>query len=149
MQTLMDKEKNRLLKRFHTLLGKTGGNTKAKKEAILESFGVESSKDLDAHELLEICNALDKALKPKLAKSDKLRKRLIAAIAGYLKAMNRESNIKIIKAIACRAAEVDDFNKIPPERLRSLYNAFTKKQKDLSFVDEITKDELNFKIAMN
>lgn len=149
MLTIMDKEKNRYLKRFHTLLSKVDGDKDMLKETILYSFGVESSKELNAHELLEACAALEGELSPRTADYDKWRKRLIAAIGGWLKAMNKESNIDLIKAIACRAAGVDNFNRIPIERLRSLYHAFTNKQKDLRFVAGVTRDELDFLIAMN
>lgn len=149
MQTIMDKEKNRLLKRFHALLGQLGGDVSMKKEAILESYGVKSSRDLNAHELLEACAVLERETNPKIAKSDQLRKRLIASIGGWLKAMNHESNIDIIKSIACRAAGVRNFNLITDERLQSLYSAFNKKQKDIAFVDDLTNNELDFLISMN
>lgn len=145
----MDKEKNRYLKRFHTLLGKSGGNVKAKKEAILAGFGVGSSRELDAHQLLEACAAIERYMNPELARLDKQRKQLIAAIGGWLKAMNKDSNIDLIKAIACRAAETDNFNSITPERLRSLYYAFGKKQKDLAFVKNITHEEVDYLTSMN
>lgn len=145
----MDKEKNRLLKLFHTLLSKTAGDVKANKQAILESFGVESSRDLDTHELLEACAALEREINPQMAKTDKYRKRLIAAIFGWLRAMNYTHNIKMVKAIACHAAGVKDFNLITDARLCSLYNAFTQKQKDLTFVGNMTKEELNRLTSMN
>lgn len=149
MLTIMDKEKNRYLKRFHTLLSKVEGDKKIIKETILDSFGVESSRDLDAHELLEACAALEGEISPRTADYDQWRKRLIASIGGWLKALNREGNIDIIKGIACRAAGVDSFNRIPIERLRSLYYAFSKKQKDLKFVDDITREELDFLATLN
>ena len=149
MQTIMDKEKNRLLKRFHALLGRSGGDVAAKKEAILDSYGVESSRDMDAHQLLEACASIERGLNPSLAKTDRLRKRLLASIGGWLRAMGKNENIELIKAIACRAANVNDFNKISDERLQSLYYAFRKKQSDLTFVDNLTRQELDYLISMN
>lgn len=149
MQTIMDKEKNRYLKRFHTLLSKVNGDKAIIKETILESFGVQSSRDLDAHELLEACAALEGELSPRSADTNRARKRLIASIGGWLRAMNNDSNIDIIKAIACRAAGVDNFNRIPIERLLSLYYAFKNKQKDLKFVEKMTTDELDFLLSCN
>ena len=148
-QTIMDKEKNRYLKRFHTLLGQTGGNTAAKKEAILAGFGVDSSRDLNAHELLKACAALELELNPELAEMDKWRKRVIASIGGWLKLMQKTGNIGLIKAIACQAAGVSSFNRIPMERLRSIYYAFNNKQKDMEFANAITVDEINLKIGAN
>ena len=145
----MDKEKNRYLKRFHTLLGRVDGDKNFIKETILDSFGVTSSRDLNAHELLEACAAIEGELSPRTADYDKWRKRLIAAVGGWMKAMNKEGNIDVIKAIACRAARVDNFNRIPIERLRSLYYAFNEKRKDLRFVDGITSEELDSLSGLN
>lgn len=146
--TFKDKQVNGLLKKFHTLLGKTGGGAIAK-EAILSGYGVASSRDLSAAQLIEICDALDKALRPELAELDRLRKRLMAAIGGWLRAMSIPSNSAKIKAIACRAAKRGDFNDIPTEQLRSLYAAFGKKQKDLRAVEEVTAETLDYLTALN
>jgi hypothetical protein len=148
MQTLLDTEQKRLIKKFHTLLGKAGVGIEGK-EAILSGYGVESSKDLTVPELIEICNAIDMQMNPGLAELDKYRKRLIASIGGWLRAMGRTENIRIIKAVACRASKRDSFNDIPLEQLRSLYNAFNKKKKDLAMVEEMTAEELNFLISSN
>lgn len=67
------------------------------------------------------------------------RKRLIAAIGGWLTMTGKQGGLDMIKGVACRAAGVDDFNKIPKARLVSLYNAFVQKQKDLKTVNDITQ----------
>lgn len=83
------------------------------------------------------------------AEMDKKRKRLLAAIFGVFKKMNKQPSIEYVKALACRAAKVERFNDIPSERLNSLYNAFIHAQRDLNFsqrvVDGILQDlmELN------
>lgn len=64
---------------------------------------------------------------------DVWRKRLLASIYGFLKKMNKTANEDLVKGIACRAAKTNDFNKIPKQRLVSLYNTFTQMQKDLVF----------------
>ncbi len=64
---------------------------------------------------------------------DAWRKRLLASIYGFLKKMNKKGNEDLVKGIACRAGKVDDFNKIPKQRLVSLYNMFNQMQKDLNF----------------
>lgn len=148
MQTIADKQKNALKRKFHALLAQANINN-AGKQAIIASFGAESTSDLSIEQLIEACVAIERIVNPRLAEADKWRKRLIGAIGGWLKAMNQESNIDLIKAIACRAAGVDYFNRIPIERLRSLYHAFRNKQKDLRFVDGVTREELDFLIAMN
>ena len=146
--TFEDKQINALIKKFHTLLGRTGGGSNAK-EAILHSYGVASSRDLSVAQLIEACNALDKILNPKAAELDRLRKRAMAAIGGWLKVAGKESNAELIKGIACRATGYESFNKIPAERLRNLYYTFYNKQKDKESVDSITADSLVFTMCAN
>ena len=141
--TFEDKQINALIKKFHTLLGRTGGGDNAK-EAILHSYGVASSRDLSAAQLIQACNALDKILNPKLAELDQHRKRLMASIGAWLRAMSVSSNGEKIKAIACRASGRDSFNEIPLEQLRSLYAAFNKKQRDLRNVELLTTEYIDF-----
>lgn len=148
MQTTADKEKNQLIKRFHTLIGKAGISAE-EKAVILQQYGAGSSTDLSVYDLIDVCTRLDYMASPELAEADKWRKRLIAAIGGWLKAMNKEGGINAIKSIACRAAGVNNFNRITPERLRSLYYAFQKKQKDLAFAEQLTADELNYLTISN
>ena len=71
---------------------------------------------------------------------DKLRKRAMAAVGGYLRKIGRESNAEIIKGIACRATGYQSFNKIPAERLRNVYHAFRNKQKDIDSVERIAME---------
>jgi len=85
----------------------------------------------------------------KIPDLDAHRKRLIAAIGGWLRAMGQKETISIIKAIACRAAKHDTFNSIPIEQLRSLYAAFGKKQKDLANVENMTVDMIDLLTRQN
>ncbi len=78
---------------------------------------------------------------------DKLRKRVIAAIGGYFKQIGQVNNIDYIKATACQATGYKTFNKIPKERLRNVYNAFTKLQKDFASVGRINHEHL-YKASM-
>lgn len=113
------------------------------KRAIIESFGVESSADIDTHDLIDICASLSKQLEgDKGDEMDKLRKRAMAAVGGYLRKIGRESNAEIIKGIACRATGYQSFNKIPAERLRNVYHAFRNKQKDIDSVERIAIEYL-------
>ena len=138
----METQKNALLRKFHTLLGRAGVNAD-EKEAMLFAYGVESSKELTVYELTEICGKLDLLANPAANTADQWRKRLIAAVNGYLRAMGKPGgNIAEIKAVACRAAQTDNFNRIPLERLKSLYNAFKNREKDLIKIDELTADLL-------
>jgi hypothetical protein len=140
MQTLLEKQKTGLIKRFHTLLGKAGMDNE-QKLAILAQYGVESSKDLSAYELLELCNKLDKMSNPQLLELDLWRKRLIAAIGAYLRATDVVvgNEITLIKKIACIAAKKTEFNQIPLDRLKGLYNAFKNREADILTINKLTE----------
>lgn len=135
----MDAIHRNILKKFHTLCSVLG-LTDAEKRAIVESYGVESSRDMDTHDLIDVCGKLSAQASEWTGSGDmdKLRKRAMAAIGGYLKAVGRESNATVIKGIACRATGHDDFNKIPRERLRNLVAAFNNKVRDARAVNRIT-----------
>lgn len=144
----MDKQQKYLVKKFHTLISQ-GGIDQDTKLAMLARYGVESSKDLDAHQLMELCDALERAINPTVAELDRWRKRVMAAIGGWLKLMGREQNPTLIKGIACQAAQRERFNSIPIDRLRSIYHSFLKQQKDLEFAAKLTRDELDIKTYQN
>lgn len=146
MQTIIDKQKNYLIKKFHILLGMAGLISQEDKKNLLAQYGVVSSKELSVHDLIDICDKLEKIVYPDYAEMDKWRKRLIAAIGGWLQVMGREQNLTVIKAIACRAAgnENKQFNSISLEKLRSLYYAFRNKTKDMSNVEMLTSAEIKY-----
>ncbi len=125
----MDQQQKWLLRRFHTFCSRLG-MTEDEKRTLIESYGVESSKDIGNHELMDLCHTLELRLNKGAQDADAVRKRTIAAIGGWLRLVGKENNIDIIKGIACRATGYDNFNKIPVERLRNIYNAFLKKQRD-------------------
>ena len=140
----MDQQQKWLLKKFHTLCTKLGMKD-YEKRALVESFGVESSKDLDNHQLIDLVHTLEMKADPKANEGNILRKRVIAAIGAWLRVSGREENMDLIKGIACRATGYDSFNKIPNERLRNIYCAFSQKTKDQKKINEITD---NFFVQM-
>ena len=136
----MDEIHRGLLKKFHTLCGLLG-LTEVEKRAIISSYGVESSRDIDTHELVDICAKLSSQVNDKNGNDiDKLRKRCMAAIGAWLKATGKYQNAAIIKGIACRATGHDDFNKIPRERLRNIIATFNNKLKDAEAVEQAIKE---------
>jgi len=138
--TILDKQHKWMLKRFHTLCSGLKMDEETKR-GIVHAYGKESSKDLTAKELTELCVKLEKDLNPEFAEMDVWRKRLIKVVGEWLKAMGKKNDIGTVKAVACRAAGVKGFNSIPQHRLCSLYNAFKTKLKDLKTVEEMTVDE--------
>lgn len=138
-----------LLKRLHTLLGRLGVDDESRCDLLMFKYGVKSSADLNTKQLVELCDMLEADLNPQKRELDKNRKRVIAAIGGWLQKLGRENNLPHIKAIACRAAGVRSFNEISLERLRSLYSAFTNKQRDMEFVSTLTKMEVDVFAYLN
>ena len=135
----MDEIHRGLLKKFHTLCSVLGLSAE-EKAAIAESYGVESSRDIDTHDLVNICAKLSAQANQKQGTGDmdKLRKRAMAAIGQYLTKSGRKNNATVIKAIACRATGHTEFNKIPRERLRNIIALFNNKVKDSEAVDKLT-----------
>ena len=132
-----EEKQKRLLKKFHTLCSRNG-LTADEKGSLLWSYGVDSSKDLSQAQLTEICNRLEGALDPKAQKQEMMRRRVIAAIGGWLRLTEySDPSMEYIKHIACRASGYKTFNKIPLERLTNLYNAFLKKQRDARNVQRV------------
>lgn len=128
---------SKILRKFHTLCSACG-MTPEEKAAVVASFGVDSSADINTHDLIDVCNKLSEQLGQTTQTSkDRLRKQVFAAIGGYLRKIGKESNADIIKGIACRSTGYDDFNKIPAERLRNCYYAFVNKQKDIDGAEAV------------
>lgn len=137
MATITAQNQKWLLKKFHTLCSRLGLDADTKLAMIAE-YGVESSKDLSNGELTQLCDRLNDILNPEDAKLDKTRKRVLAAIGGWLRLIGKgNEGMDYIKGVACRAAGTDNFNKIPLERLTTIYNMFLKRQRDAKAVEEV------------
>lgn len=94
----MDQIHRGLLKKFHTLCSVLG-LSEDQKSTLLQSWGVESSRDLSQHQLIDICAKLSEQVNHKdgTASLDKLRKQLIAAIGCWLRETSQEQNISKIR----------------------------------------------------
>lgn len=137
MATITAQNKKWLLRKFHSLCYRLNLSADDKL-AMLSAYGVESSVDLSNAELTELCDRLNEILKPEDAKLDKTRKRVLAAIGGWLRMIGKgDEGMSYIKGVACQAAKVDNFNKISLERLTTIYNMFLKKQRDAKSVNEV------------
>lgn len=108
----------------------------------------QSARELTKAEITALCQSL-KNTSQNSAEMDKKRKRLLAAIFGVFKKMNKQPSIEYVKALACRAAKVERFNDIPSERLNSLYNAFIHAQRDLNFSQRVVDGALQDLIGLN
>jgi len=126
------------LKKLMTLLSKEG--LVENRAEVIHTFTrgrTSSARDLSENEIELLCQFFESNSHETL---DKKRKRLIAAIFGVFKKMNRNVSIEYVKSTACKAAKEADFNNIPGYRLDSLYNAFLKAQKDLTFTGRIVEN---------
>lgn len=159
MKTTTELTQQKLIKRFHTLLSKYSISNEDKM-TILGAFGVESSLDLNIDQLAQACDAIESAFgakeTEKQQKLDTMRKRVIAAIFAWRASMGAPADMNLVKAIACRAAEVPEgyalsvrFNSIPEEKLRSLYNAFNHMAKDMGKVKELTQQMIDKLTTLN
>jgi hypothetical protein len=134
-----------LLRRYHTIchqLGLEGDQ----KEAIKDSYGVASSRNLSELQLRQIIDQLltgKKSNKP-TSEADRWRKRVMAAIGAWLRSLNKSTNADVIKAIACRASGCDRFNKIPVSKLRAIYYEFVRKGEATEASKQIKEDLLDY-----
>lgn len=135
MTAKLSARKRSLIQRFHIEL-KQSGMAKQKKE-ILDSFGVDSSKELAEKELEQIIANLK-------GDGDKWRKRLIASIFAWCKTINYEIDMNGVKAIACRASGYKRFNDIPVSRLRDVYYEFVKKAKTRKSTADFKQEVINY-----
>ena len=149
MKTTTERIEKALRRKFHALCAQLDIHEESKRE-ILEAYGCESTLDLTLDELGDVCNKLESKLNPRVEEYDRYRKRVIAAIFAWCKAIGRnDADMSMVKSIACRAAGKKTFNDIPLERLRSLYNAFKNKSKDVAFVHELTMEEISHATLLN
>jgi hypothetical protein len=120
--------------------------------SFLQSFGVDSSIQLDIEQLLEAITLMQCMMprKPNDAKADMWRKRVIASIGGYLDAINHNSSIEYIKGIALQAAgDYKSFNDIPIPRLQDLYNGFIKKAKAARRIELVASELIDVQTSLN
>jgi hypothetical protein len=119
------------------------------KAAMLAGYGVESSKDLNLAQLVDIICKLeghdteDGTHHP----LNKYRKRVFAAGYAWLKAIDNEhtGDADYVKAICCRMTGCKSFNKIEKQQLINLYNGFIKMKKDMQAVEAMTLELLTQK----
>lgn len=118
---------NKLLRQYHTICRILGIDAEERR-AIASGYGVNSSKDLTNQQLVELLTKLH-------GDAHRWRRRVMAVIGAYLRRINYTENADTIKAVACRAAGYDDFNRIPVSRLRSVYYEFLRRNKTADGVD--------------
>lgn len=70
------------------------------------------------------------------------RRRAIAAIFGFYVKIKETVTLDYVKRIICRAGGVTDINRIPPAKMREIYNSWMMKQRVKGNVDGVVREEL-------
>lgn len=131
---------------FYALLAKMPGATK--EEIVCQYSGGESLTELYERapkvyrKMIEDMRRLTIS-ENDAQQADRLRKRVIAAIAGYFDlaglyvGVERRERLQKIMGTACRAAGVDDFNAMTEAQMKRVYSEFVRKQKTAVKVEEV------------
>lgn len=147
---------------FWALYNKMPGRYEGFKEDLVLQFTEGRTKSLQqmhAHEyasllahLSDQLNAPAKTGNRKLVWSninmDQCRKRVIAAISGYFTETGKEYSMNLVLSTAARAAKVGNFNLIPADGLRQVYNTFRSKQIDCQKAAAKERVKMN-RLSMN
>lgn len=134
-------EQRKMIIKFHVLLNKAGVDNEGKQD-LLSGYGAESSKELTVEELEALCERLRQMATARERKAEAMRRRALRAVCQFCGSVEvadwagwpKEKRIAYAKAIVCRAAGVDNFNRIGVDRLRSIAFAFEKQRKDMERV---------------
>lgn len=138
---------------FYELLGKMPGATK--EEIVCQYSGGTSLSELYERapkvyqKMIEDMKRLTRdegKEKAEAERMDKLRKRVIASVAGYFEkaglyeGVTRRERLQKIVATACRAAGVDDLNEMTEGQMKRVYSEFVRKQKTAERAEEACRE---------
>lgn len=134
----------KVLKKFHTLCS-LNGLTPDDKIAIVSNYGVQSSADMQTHDLIDVCGALQKKLDERTGAADKaetmdkLRKRCLKSLCTYIDAKGIATGDKIAyaKQMACRSAKKENFNRLTAAELRGVIGYFNKERETLENAENV------------
>lgn len=153
MKTIEEKETSRLIKKYHVMVGQAGLDKEEKRYFLKNMTGKESSKECTYRELMEVCSSLELIINPKVKQADYWRKRVLSACGKYVKALGNanHNNANYVKAVICRSAKVkvEDFNRIPVNKLQALYNSFNYMARTMKKVMDDAEEIINNNIENN
>ena len=136
---------------IYAIAARLGWDNDRLHDTVYDNYHVEHISQLTAEQAAEFINLLQGG-DPATQALNVWRKRLMAAVGAYLKSKNYEPTPDRIKATACRAAGMPNaqcFNHIPVDRLRSLYNAFCQRNRDMKEVKQMDADLTAAMAVMN
>lgn len=153
MKTIDEKETLRLIKKYHVMANQSGMDAEERKEFLKMLTGKESSKDCSYFQIMFVCKELEKIINPKVKQADYWRKRVLSACGKYVKALGNanHNNANYVKAVICRSAKVkvEDFNRIPVNKLQALYNSFNYMARTMKKVMDDAEEIINNNIKNN
>lgn len=136
MRTAIQQTEKDLRRKVHALKSASGMTDDEYRTLLYGNWHVDSSRDLDAHQLIDLINYFATKRSP----MDAARKRLIAAVGNYFRAKGYhpedEQGAIISTILRATGKPYDSINDIPLDRLRSLYNAFVTRVNDINALRE-------------
>lgn len=141
-------EKNKLIKRYHTLVGKLTMSDEDKL-TLLKQWGVTSSKELNADQLLQLCNLLSSFIDNRDSDLVKWQKWTRDMVKSAARAVGSNYDDSYAEAILCRATGCKSFQAIPKHRLIAMYNQFKKAKSDACAVKQLIVDDIQALAKLN
>jgi hypothetical protein len=127
---------DKIIRKYHTLCRMVGLTDDERLAMLSANYGVESSLQLETHDLIDVCGWLQKMLDQKNGNTknetlDKLRKQCLASLCSYIDTKNIQTANKIAyaKQMACRSAQKDNFNRLTAAELRGITGYFNSERK--------------------
>ena len=128
----------KIIRKYHTLVRLCGLN-EDETQTILATYGVQHSSEMETHDLIDVCGALQKELDKRTgtadtaAEMDRLRKRCLRCLCAYIDARGIAVTDKInyAKQMACRAAKKQSFNRLTAAELRGVIGYFNRERETM------------------
>lgn len=140
--------KNKLIKKYHILIGKTGMSDDDK-HTLLAQWNVTTSKDMNIDQLQQLCNLLEKFTSPVDSELLKWQKWSRDMVKSYGKSVGITYTDAYAEAIICRSTGKKSFNAISKNRLVGIYNQFKKAKIDKSTIQNIIIEDAQAVASLN
>lgn len=140
MRTQIDISEKRLRTQLHAITSRLHMSDDEYRAMLYDTYKVESSVDLNAHQLIDLIHTLQQHL-PQDSELEKARRRCAASIMAWFRATNYhpDNMTAAVRATACRAAESDNWFRIGKEKLTAIGAAFSKKARVTENVNHMTQ----------
>lgn len=140
--------KNKLIKKYHVLVGKTGMSDEDK-HTLLTQWNVSSSKDMTIDQLQQLCNLLDKFTSPQESELVKWQKWARDMVKSYGKSLGMTYTDAYAEAIICQSTGKKSFSAISKNRLVGIYNQFKKSKNDKTTIQNIIIEDVKAVASLN